>query len=306
MTNTLIVPAGDVSSSTPAIAIIFSNGGFEPNTNLARSRSLKLSNEDYHDTNKESTDPSAETTEEVASISATNNTTDTVIIASEPNKSLLYAHIWLSVIGWGILVPIGCLIGHSFRDKQHWFALHLTFQLLGLATGFAGLIVIVIYCDQKYGSGWDIYYTLHRNLGVAVLSISLLQALSLVWRPPKGTKLRSPWKVCHLLVALAVMCVSVFMIYNSMFNIHETSLWSKVVYSIVMAAILAVVVIKDTSRCRATRNGRAMQQLPSKIEMETKGSNQSFDSANEKSSGEEVFDGEVAENHKKVSVADAV
>jgi hypothetical protein len=51
----------------------------------------------------------------------------------------LQAHAWLMVIGWGLLLPSGAVVAHSFKSLGPiWFRIHRTVQILGLSCALTG------------------------------------------------------------------------------------------------------------------------------------------------------------------------
>jgi Eukaryotic cytochrome b561 len=168
--------------------------------------------------------------------------------SSQEDTSYMWAHAWLMGLGWGLFIPLGAVIAHGFKEYDPaWFQIHRALQSLGLIMGFIGLGLIFKFADDKYAgnpeySTWNIQYPKHRNIGISVMALGLAQATALVFRPHKGTKLRTIWHVWHALVGLAAISLAIANVYIGMYQVKvaNTANWARVLYSVALGLIAAL------------------------------------------------------------------
>eukprot|EP00887_Chlorella_sp_A99_P003739 scaffold7.g3739.t1 len=75
------------------------------------------------------------------------------------------AHAWMATIGWGILIPAG-VVAARFKAT-----LGFVVGAVGVGLGFGA------------SDGWETEYTVHRDLGVTVTVLGVLQLTALAFRP---------------------------------------------------------------------------------------------------------------------------
>ena len=163
------------------------------------------------------------------------------------------AHMWLMAIGWGIIVPIGIVTARMKTHKSfssdksiiNWFNCHRVLQSLGFAMGIAG-----IGCGFAVRGTWATPFTVHRDLGVTITVLGAVQVLSLVARPSIDSKARAYWGPWHRWIGRATAILAVSNIYYGMFDVADVSAWAWIVYTVILAIIVAVGLMDDIhQRC---------------------------------------------------------
>ncbi|KAL9243080.1 hypothetical protein vseg_017010 [Gypsophila vaccaria] len=122
-----------------------------------------------------------------------------------PYTGLRKTHGALNMIGWGILMPMGALVARYLRDwDPMWFYTHTAIQIFGFLFGVVGYMlgfVVEGFIKAEV--------TYHKNIGITILILSILQVTALLVRPQKKLKIRKYWNWYHhnagrVLVILAV------------------------------------------------------------------------------------------------------
>ncbi|GAB4823915.1 hypothetical protein N2152v2_010961 [Parachlorella kessleri] len=145
---------------------------------------------------------------------------------SKPIPSMVAAHIWLLIVGWGFLAPLGIVIARSLKSKDPlWFKLHRAVMTLGLLMGIVGLALGFVVAG-----GWDGIFPVHRNLGLASIILGFLQATAWVFRPQLSSGIRRGWNLWH-----CGLC-----------NIISVGAWSWGVYTAVFAVICLIAIGKES------------------------------------------------------------
>ncbi|KAL4443841.1 hypothetical protein ABPG75_011578 [Micractinium tetrahymenae] len=168
------------------------------------------------------------------------------------------AHGWLAAIGWGVLVPSGIVMARSFKDARPplWFHLHRAIQALGFVLG-----TVALGLGFALVGGWHAEtdkLAVHRNLGVACTALGATQFTALVIRPAKGQKYRLAWELWHAWVGRGAAVVAIANIYwGILYAYSELGAWAWASYTAVLAVIVAISVVKDTSDFLRRRRQRA-------------------------------------------------
>ncbi|KAI0513391.1 hypothetical protein KFK09_009411 [Dendrobium nobile] len=134
------------------------------------------------------------------------------------NTALRDAHGVLSVIGWGILLPIGVITVRYFKtfpfQKREWFLLHSSCQITAYVLGTtAWAIGLALLGSSKY------YYTIlsHRIIGILIFCLATLQMMALWLKPKRKDKYRKYWSIYHHFVGyslIALVIVNIFKGFN--------------------------------------------------------------------------------------------
>jgi hypothetical protein len=192
--------------------------------------------------------------------------------SSDGNEAAKNAHMWLSAISWGMLIPAGVVTARSFRTHglhnapsmapgargpraAAWFQVHRALQTLGVAGALAGLATGFVA-----SGGWATDETpvqIHRDLGMAVTVLGVLQVTALAWRPAHGGRARAFWTPAHKLLGYAVMIMAIANIYYGIIHVEELGTWAWATYTAVLAVILCVGVAKEAGDALAARRQRA-------------------------------------------------
>ncbi len=131
-------------------------------------------------------------------------------------------------VSWGALIPAGIVAARSFRAhglqpapsmvpgargprSAAWFQVHRALQSLGFAAALGGVAAGFVA-----SGGWDsprAEVQVHRDLGVAVTVLGLVQVSALAVRPARGGRARAFWTPAHKLLGYAVAIMAVANIY---------------------------------------------------------------------------------------------
>lgn len=171
------------------------------------------------------------------------------------------AHGSLMIISWGLLLPVGVLTARltKHRPDALWFRGHRAVQLTGLLIATAGWIIALVRFDVFTGEVTSA--SVHGGLGIATMSLGILQPLNAFCRPHKEkdqptTTERRIWEVLHkasgyLAVGLAVVTISLG---TTLLPDPEHQMVFQVVYACVGAFLISLtcLFIWDGSRSTGT------------------------------------------------------
>lgn len=80
-------------------------------------------------------------------------------------------HGLLSMMGWGVLLPMGMMVARYFRRQDpYWFYGHIAVQGLGFLIGIAA----VVLGFRLNGDGLK-NIVVHKVIGISILSMACLQ-----------------------------------------------------------------------------------------------------------------------------------
>lgn len=161
---------------------------------------------------------------------------------SKPISALVAVHIWLLLVGWGFLAPLGVLAARSLKHKDPlWFKLHRALMMVGLLLGVIGLALGFII-----SGGWNGLFTVHRNLGMASILMGALQAPAIAFRPKLTSKYRRIWNVCHWWNGRAAVVLGVANIYYGLTKIVDTGSYGWGIYTAVFSTIVFAAIAKES------------------------------------------------------------
>ena len=240
--------SGSVSMFTVRLPISFSNGGSKrrlsqastslEDFNFLWSSGSTLSDGEpaYHGVNKGS-----------LYVNLQNGIAETTVNTQTLNLSARRAHMWLMAIGWGLFIPLG-IVGARMKEtlldkKSAWFQVHRAVQTLGYSMGLAG-----IGCGFAVRGEWYTPFTVHRDLGVTITVLGAVQIISLVARPSPDSTSRVYWGYWHRWMGRAASILAVANIYYGMFDVADVDTWAWVVYTVLLAVIVAIGVLNDGYR----------------------------------------------------------
>lgn len=154
------------------------------------------------------------------------------------------AHMWLMAVGWGIIIPLGIV---SARAKnlmtKRWFTVHRIIQSIGFCLGIAG-----IGCGFAIRGTWSTPFTVHRDLGITITVLGAVQIISLVAKPELGTKARTYWTPWHTWLGRATALLAIANVYYGMIHVADVNSWAWVVYTVILAIIIAVGIANDIAK----------------------------------------------------------
>ncbi|KAK9799723.1 hypothetical protein WJX73_004470 [Symbiochloris irregularis] len=157
------------------------------------------------------------------------------------------AHAWCMFVAFGVLIPLGIMWARYCKGvMQKWYLVHLGTQCLGLAVALTGFLIAVIRF-RPIPAGLA-----HFQLGVAVITITLLQPLNSI---PRLTMhhthvMRSKWwAYLHWMlgrVAVVFAWVNMFLgiaRYRSWFS--DLGDWAAITLACYLGAIVLVCLILE-------------------------------------------------------------
>lgn len=159
------------------------------------------------------------------------------------------AHAWMATIGWGILIPAG-VVAARFKAVRPpgWFHAHRALQTLGFVVGAVGV-------GLGFGAsdGWETEYTVHRDLGVTVTVLGVLQLTALAFRPKLDSAARPYWSFAHMWLGRSAVVIAIANIYYGCLHVKELGTWAWATYTGLLAAILAVGLANEAAACASRR-----------------------------------------------------
>lgn len=159
------------------------------------------------------------------------------------------AHLWLQIISWGFLIPVGIVMARCMKHKDPWwFTMHRAIQSVGLLMALAGLALGFVI-----SGGWNGKFAVHRNLGFAATVLGFLQLPALFLRPTQSSKYRRAWNLYHWWQGRAAAVLAIANIYYGLINIEAVGTGAWAAYTAVFAVIFCSAVGLD---------GFAYLQLP--------------------------------------------
>ncbi len=181
-----------------------------------------------------------------AGSSSSNGLSAPVVTTGSTHSTARTAHMWLMAIGFGVLIPIGIVIARFMPPPSNstGFNLHRAVQTLGFLLGVSGIV-----CGFIAGGGWSSKYAVHRNIGMAVIVLTFLQVLSLVWRPELESTIRKPWAFAHRWLGRIVTVLAISNIYYGIIHVAVLGTWAWATYTAILGAILLLVLAKESVDC---------------------------------------------------------
>ncbi|XP_006366806.1 cytochrome b561 and DOMON domain-containing protein At3g07570-like [Solanum tuberosum] len=127
--------------------------------------------------------------------------------------NLRRSHGLLNMFGWGILMPIGVMAARYLRQYDPiWFYSHITIQSLGFILGFAGVISGLVLNSRLQNN-----VNRHKGLGIFILLLGCLQAIAILVRPDKESKIRKYWNWYHYITGRVLILLATI---NVFYGIH--------------------------------------------------------------------------------------
>ncbi|KAK8468779.1 hypothetical protein PHAVU_006G113100 [Phaseolus vulgaris] len=149
-------------------------------------------------------------------------------------------HGIVGIIGWGLILPVGAIIGRYFRHKDPlWFYLHSVIQFVGFAFGLATVLLGL----QLYRSV-HVHIPAHRGIGIFVLVLSILQILAFFLRPDKDSKFRNIWNLYHSWFGRMALFFAALNIVLGMRAAGAGNNW-KIGYGFLVSIILVAVIVLE-------------------------------------------------------------
>ena len=139
---------------------------------------------------------------------------------ADASSSWIVSHAICMLACWAVLIPIGVALAMR-REKtgEKWFKMHKFLNCAGLLLGIIGVIIAL----SNYG---EPLATRHGRLGVAVMTLGLLQPINAFFRPHKVTdgkavdSKRKMWEFWHKNSGRLTMLVALV---NIFYGGHEAN-----------------------------------------------------------------------------------
>ena len=164
------------------------------------------------------------------------------VSTTSKNLTARTAHMWLMVISFGFLLPIGVIVARWWPPaKNSWaFQVHRGVQTFAFLAGCGGIAAGFVAVG-----GWNTVFYIHRDIGMAVLAAFTVQVLSLVLRPSVESKLRRPWVLWHSWLGRAGLLLAIANIYYGIIHVAKLGSWAWATYTAVVGVLVVVVVARE-------------------------------------------------------------
>ncbi|KAL0925948.1 hypothetical protein M5K25_004325 [Dendrobium thyrsiflorum] len=143
------------------------------------------------------------------------------------------AHGSINAITWGFFIPAGAMAARYLRQwpgmGPAWFYVHAAVQMTAVVIGAVGFGLGV-----AMGNG---VYTLHKGLGIAVMTAGGLQAAAMFFRPAATHRCRKYWKSYHHLVGYGLVVIGVVNVFQGMELMGLGRSYAKLVYCLALATM---------------------------------------------------------------------
>ncbi|KAF6161917.1 hypothetical protein GIB67_014119 [Kingdonia uniflora] len=154
------------------------------------------------------------------------------------------AHGVLNAVSWGTLMPIGAMIARYLRvfksANPAWFYLHASWQTAAYVIGTAGWITGLKLGNESKG----ITHSTHRNVGITLFVLAMLQIFALLLRPKPDHKYRLYWNIYHHVTGYTVLFLSVFNVYEGFDILDPEKKWKRI-YTGVLITIASIAVVLE-------------------------------------------------------------
>ncbi|CAA6667734.1 unnamed protein product [Spirodela intermedia] len=138
------------------------------------------------------------------------------------SSSLRRAHGVLTLIGWGVLLPIGMAVARYCKHwDPAWFYAHIFLQGGGFVLGLAGVIT-GFRLEDKVSDDVDT----HKAIGIFILVSGSLQVVALLVRPKKTAKVRKYWNWYHHYLGRIAVAFAAGNIFYGLSLADEKSSWT--------------------------------------------------------------------------------
>lgn len=218
-----------------------------------------------------------------SALTANGSTSGQEIVPVSTSESARVAHMWLSAIGWGILIPIG-IVGARAKSQlpKWWYNIHRIIQSVGYIFALAGFAAGFAVQGQWEAPNYET--EVHRDLGVTITVLGTIQVISLVAKPSPTHKWRKFWSPWHIWLGRSAAILAIVNIYYGMFAVVEDfATWAWALYTGLLAAIILVGI---GSEFREYNIKKQSQKLDIEATMDKPASKKSIEASNSFSSVE--------------------
>uniref|UniRef100_A0ACD5US25 Uncharacterized protein n=1 Tax=Avena sativa TaxID=4498 RepID=A0ACD5US25_AVESA len=128
-------------------------------------------------------------------------------------------HGLLSMMGWGVLLPMGMMVARYFRRQDpYWFYGHMAVQGVGFLLGIAAVIL-----GFRLNSDGLNNIFVHKAIGITILSTASLQVTAVLARPDKMSKVRRFWNWYHHNIGRAAILLAIANVFLGLTIAKEVS-----------------------------------------------------------------------------------
>ncbi|KAK8970208.1 hypothetical protein KSP40_PGU006309 [Platanthera guangdongensis] len=185
------------------------------------------------------------------------------------NTDLRDAHGILSVIGWGIILPIGVITVRYFKTfpfrRQEWFILHSTCQICAYVVGITAWgIGFALLGGSRY------YNTImgHRIIGILVFWLANLQMMALWLKPTRHDKYRKYWSIYHHFVGYSLLALTIVNIFKGFKILQPPPKWRAVYVGILISIGCATLVLEGITWYKFWQEQKEEKEKKEKQKME--------------------------------------
>ncbi|KAM3394934.1 cytochrome and DOMON domain-containing protein [Capsicum galapagoense] len=173
------------------------------------------------------------------------HTGEPISIRSARRRHARIAHGILSIIGWGVVLPIGVIIARYFKkgpihwnEHDQWKYAHKACQACGYIIGATGWALgMWLGNSSKHYS-----FPKHGAYGISIFTFATLQTLALRYKPHKNDQLHTYWSIYHLALGYALLSVICVNIFKGIIILQEEDTW-KPAYIAVIACLFFIFIV---------------------------------------------------------------
>uniref|UniRef100_M1AFX8 Cytochrome b561 and DOMON domain-containing protein n=2 Tax=Solanum tuberosum TaxID=4113 RepID=M1AFX8_SOLTU len=160
------------------------------------------------------------------------------------------AHGILSIIGWGVILPIGVIIARYFKkgpihwnEHDQWKHAHKACQACGYIFGATGWAI------GLWLGNYSKYYSFpkHGAYGISIFTFATLQTLALRLKPHKNDELHTYWSIYHLSLGYALLIVICVNIFKGIKILQEEETWKPTYIAIISSIAFIFFVFEITN-----------------------------------------------------------
>jgi len=162
-------------------------------------------------------------------------------ILAPDHHQLKIIHGLFQSLAWGILFPLGGLVGRykpQITPSIDWFTLHKILQGAGVTCTLLGFIIAFFMNFSHFDTVW------HAQLGTTLIGLVLIQVIWALLRPQSDllkSRGRVIWEKSHLAFGIVLPIVSMVTMYSGVYHLtysRNLAVIPLVWYGLLMAAIL--------------------------------------------------------------------
>ncbi|CAI9101139.1 OLC1v1038398C1 [Oldenlandia corymbosa var. corymbosa] len=156
------------------------------------------------------------------------------------------AHGVLSLLGWGLFLPIGVICGRYLRHREPlWYYVHVVIEFIGFILGVAAAVIGISLNNKLH-----VHVVGHKTIGVFVLVLSILQVIAFFARPSKDSKKRRYWNWYHHWTGRLVIFLAVTNVFLGIHVGDAGPAW-KIAYGILLGlGLISCIILEALTRMK--------------------------------------------------------